>query len=223
MIHLKNVVKEFRLGTNTIRTLDGLNLEVGSQKFTAIIGPSGSGKTTLLAIMGALDRPTSGEVVIAGTNLQNLDEKELVAYRRDNVGFIFQAFNLIPNLTALENVMVPMEFKRKLSRDEMEKRAKALLELVGMSHRIAHTPGKLSGGEQQRVAIARALANDPPLVLADEPTGNLDSETGKQIIELLKELNQKEKKTIVIVTHSTAAQEIADNVYTIRDGKIINR
>jgi ABC-type lipoprotein export system ATPase subunit len=218
-IFLKDVVKEYMLGDNVIRALDGVNMEIARGIMATVIGPSGSGKTTLLNIIGALDKPTSGEVYIDGMDIVGMDERELTAYRREKVGFVFQEFNLIPNLSALENVALPMEFAGVPKR-EREARARKLLEEVKMSHRSNHRPGKLSGGEQQRVAIARALANDPTIILADEPTGNLDSRTGKEIVMLLKRFSEKEGKTVVVVTHDSAIQELADLTIHIKDGKI---
>lgn len=219
-IILREVVKEYRQGDTIIKALDGVNLEVDKGIMAAIIGPSGSGKTTLLNMLGALDKPTSGEVYIDGVNIGNLKEDELTAHRRQKVGFVFQEFNLIPNLNALENVMLPMEFMG-LPKGERKERATKLLEAVKMNHRSSHTPGKLSGGEQQRVAIARALANDPSLILADEPTGNLDTKTGKEIVELLRQLVKEREKTAIIVTHDVAIEQVADMNVHIQDGKII--
>jgi len=166
---LEKVTKEYRLGNNVVKALNGMDLVIPSGVMAAIIGPSGSGKTTLLNVLGALDRPTSGKVSIVGTDMGGLSEAELTAYRRKIVGFVFQDYGLIPNLTALENVMLPMEFAR-LPRAKAKKRARSLLEAVGLGHRVAHRPNRLSGGEQQRVAIARAMANDPAIILADEPS-----------------------------------------------------
>jgi ABC-type lipoprotein export system ATPase subunit len=182
-----------------------------------IVGPSGSGKSTLLHIIGGMDRPTSGMVTVLGNDLGTLSEKELTHYRLKKVGFVFQSFNLIPNLTALENVMLPMEFSG-VSPLERKKRATALLEQVGLEHRIHHKPSELSGGEMQRVAIARALANDPALILADEPTGNLDSKSGQHIIQLLLEISKE--RTVVVVTHNEDFAKKASVVYTMRDGEL---
>ncbi|MFQ5893406.1 MAG: ABC transporter ATP-binding protein, partial [Nitrospinota bacterium] len=181
---LEKVVKEYRMGGARVEALRGMGLVIPAGVMAAIIGPSGSGKTTLLNLLGALDRPTSWKVWIAGTDLGGLSEAALTAYRRKTAGFVFQDYGLIPNLTALENVMLPMEFAR-VSRREAKERARQLLEALGLGHRTAHHPSRLSGGEQQRVAIARALANDPAITLADEPTGNLDTKTGEEIVGLL--------------------------------------
>lgn len=218
-IVLRDVVKEFRYGGRTLRVLQGLNLEVPKGVMATVVGPSGSGKTTLLNILGALDRPTSGQAFIDGTDLNAMAERQLTVYRRQKIGFVFQFFNLIPNLTALENVMLPMEYAR-IPEKQAKARARELLELVGMGHRTSHFPGPLSGGEQQRVAIARALANDAPIILADEPTGNLDSRTGEEIVGLLHRLVQEQGKTVVVVTHDVAIENIADVSFEIRDGRI---
>ena len=177
VVQLKNVAKHYRRGSEVVKALDGIDLRINGAGMVAIVGPSGSGKSTLLHMIGAMDRPTRGEVIVAGQALNGLPEKALTHFRRQTVGFVFQTFNLIPNLTALENVMLPMEFNNVV-KVERDSRARRLLDQVGLGHRLTHRPGELSGGEQQRVAIARALANDPPLILADEPTGNLDTESG---------------------------------------------
>jgi ABC-type lipoprotein export system ATPase subunit len=183
----------------------------------AIVGPSGSGKSSLLHIVGAMDRPTSGEVIVAGQNLNGLPERDLTRFRCRAVGFVFQSFNLVPNLSALENVMLPMEFAG-VSSNERHRRAKDLLDRIGLAPRLTHRPRELSGGEQQRVAIARALANNPPVVLADEPTGNLDSKTGALIYELLKEIARE--RTVLVVTHAEPLAAMADRVLHLQDGRI---
>lgn len=216
---LEKVTKEYQMGGNVIKALDSMDLRIPSGVMAAIIGPSGSGKTTLLNILGALDRPTSGKVFIAGTELEGLSEAELTAYRRKTVGFVFQDYGLIPNLTALENIMLPMEFAR-IPRVEAKERGRQLLEAVGLGHRLAHRPNRLSGGEQQRVAIARALANDPALILADEPTGNLDTKTGKEIVGLLQNLVKERHNTAIVVTHDETIAEAADLRFHIQDGQI---
>lgn len=220
IIVLQNVTKEWRQGPTTVKALDNSSLSLHDEgKMIAIIGPSGSGKTTLLNLLGCLDKPTSGEVLIEGQSTTQMTEKELTELRRKKIGFVFQTFNLIPTLTALENVMLPMEYNQ-VPRETRNERAKELLEEVKISHRAAHTPARLSGGEQQRVAIARAFANDPHIVLADEPTGNLDSVTGSEIVRLLKDEAEKKKKLIIVVTHDEKIVEIADRRLFIRDGKI---
>jgi ABC-type lipoprotein export system ATPase subunit len=217
LVVLRRVVKAYRKGRETIHALDGVDLDVAPREMVAIVGPSGSGKSSLLHVIGAMDRPTAGDVTVAGRDLSTLAEHELTRFRRQTVGFVFQSFNLIPNLTALENVMLPMEFNG-VPGDERRRRATALLERVGLGARRTHRPAELSGGEQQRVAIARALANNPPLVLADEPTGNLDSATGQMIYELLKEVAQD--RTVLVVTHAAALAQMATRVLYIKDGRL---
>ncbi|MDA2922589.1 ABC transporter ATP-binding protein [Patescibacteria group bacterium AH-259-L07] len=221
LIELKNVSKIFKQGDTVIRAVDNVTWSIeDSGKLIAIVGPSGSGKTTLLNLLGALDIPDQGEVIIEGKNISHFSEKQLSEYRKRKIGFVFQSYNLIPNLTALENVMLPMEFLR-MPREQAEKRAEELLRELKIEHRKNQKPPKLSGGEQQRVAIARALANDPDIVLADEPTGNLDSRTGREIIQLLKNLARTKNKTVIVVTHDEGIVEIVDEKYILRDGKII--
>lgn len=222
LIELKNVSKIYRQADTEIRAVDDLTWSVTEPgKFIAIVGPSGSGKTTLLNLLGALDVPTKGKLLIEGKNVSHFREEELTSYRARKIGFVFQTYNLIPNLTALENVMLPMEFTR-VHKEDCQKKAEKLLQEVRMDHRKLHKPTKLSGGEQQRVAIARALANDPDIILADEPTGNLDSKTGREIVELLKNLARSKNKTVIVVTHDTTIVELADEKYSFRDGKIKN-
>ena len=218
LIALRGVTKLHRKGQETIRALDGIDLDVAEKGMVAIVGASGSGKSSLLHVIGAMDRPSSGQIRVAGQDLSVLPEAGLTRFRRQTVGFVFQAFNLIPNLTALENIMLPMEFNG-IPASERRERASTLLERVGLGKRLAHVPRELSGGEQQRVAIARALANDPPLVLADEPTGNLDSKTGQVIYELLKEIARE--RTVVVVTHAEALAQMADRVVHIKDGRLV--
>jgi putative ABC transport system ATP-binding protein len=183
------------------------------------MGPSGSGKSTLLHIIGALDAPTSGEISVAGRRLDGMDDRELTELRRDRIGFIFQFFNLLPSLTALENVLLPALIARRRD-SKLEARARALLERVGLGTRVTHLPSELSGGQQQRVSIARALLLEPELLLADEPTGNLDTKSGREILELIREVNQREGHTVVMVTHDPSAAAIADRVVFLRDGQI---
>ncbi len=216
---LEQVVKQYRMGPHVVEALRAADLTIPAGVMAAIIGPSGSGKTTLLNLLGALDQPTAGRVVIAGTDLGALTETELTAHRRRTVGFVFQDYGLIPNLTALENVMLPMEFA-EVPVGEARRRARERLEAVGLGHRTGHRPSRLSGGEQQRVAIARALANDPAIVLADEPTGNLDTQTGREIVELLRRLVRERSKTAVVVTHDAEIANTADLRFHIQDGKI---
>ncbi|WP_018991690.1 ABC transporter ATP-binding protein [Aromatoleum toluclasticum] len=217
LIVLRRVSKIYRKGNENVSALDGIDLALPARGMFAVVGPSGSGKSSLLHILGAMDRPTEGEVRVAGQVLNSLPEAGLTHFRRKTAGFVFQGFNLIPNLNALENVMLPMEFYG-VPAAERRQRAAALLERVGLAARLTHRPGELSGGEQQRVAIARALANDPPLLLADEPTGNLDSKTGAMIYELLKEIARE--RTVVVVTHGEALAALADRVLHLADGRL---
>jgi ABC-type lipoprotein export system ATPase subunit len=219
VVQLKQVTKVYRKGAQEVRALDGIDLRAESPGMLAVVGPSGSGKSSLLHMIGAMDRPTGGEVVVAGRHLAALGDAELTGFRRQTVGFVFQSFNLIPNLTALENVMLPMEFNG-VDKRERGRRALTLLERVGLRARATHRPGELSGGEQQRVAIARALANDPPLVLADEPTGNLDSKTGLLIYELLEEIARE--RTVIVVTHAEPLAQRAKRVIHIQDGRLVS-
>jgi ABC-type lipoprotein export system ATPase subunit len=218
LIALRGVTKLHRKGQETIHALDGIDFDVAEKGMVAIVGASGSGKSSLLHVIGAMDRPSAGELRVAGQDLTTLPEAALTRFRRQTVGFVFQAFNLIPNLTALENVVLPMEFNG-VPASARGDRGKRLLDRVGLGKRATHKPRELSGGEQQRVAIARALANDPPLVLADEPTGNLDSKTGQLIYELLKEIARE--RTVVVVTHAEVLAQMADRVVHIKDGQLV--
>jgi len=218
-IVVKDMIKVYKTGKSEVIALRGLDCTIKGGEVLAIMGPSGCGKTTLLNIIGGLDRPTAGSVMIDGTNLVNLSDAELVKHRRERVGIVFQFFNLVPTLTALENIELPMRLAGKDSAS-MKKRTEELLRLVGMEPRASHKPDELSGGEQQRVGLAVALANDPPILLADEPTGELDTATGQQILHLLKQLRDEFKKTVVIVTHDQRVGQIADMVMTIVDGRI---
>jgi len=218
VVQLQEVTKIYRKGAQEVRALDGIDLRAESPGMLAVVGPSGSGKSSLLHMIGAMDRPTGGEVVVAGRHLAALGDAELTGFRRKTVGFVFQSFNLIPNLTALENVMLPMEFNG-VDKRERGRRALVLLERVGLGPRATHRPGELSGGEQQRVAIARALANNPPLVLADEPTGNLDSKTGQVIYDLLEEIARE--RTVIVVTHAEPLAQRAKRVIHIQDGRLV--
>jgi len=217
IISLREVSKVYRKGAQSIRALDGVNLSVPGQGMFAIVGPSGSGKSSLLHILGAMDHPTQGDVVVAGQPLSALSDARLTRFRRKTVGFVFQGFNLVPNLDALANVTLPMEFDG-VAAGERRQRGQRLLDRVGLGARLSHRPGELSGGEQQRVAIARALANDPPLVLADEPTGNLDSKTGGVIYELLQEIACE--RTVVVVTHAESLVRMASEVFHLKDGRL---
>jgi putative ABC transport system ATP-binding protein len=221
MLKVTKLSKEFQSGDSKVRAISGINMHVPQGVFSTIIGKSGSGKSTLLSLIGALDKPTSGEIIVDGQDISRMSDRKLIKYRREKIGFIFQNYNLIPNLTALENVMLPMEFCG-LSTSLRKKRAEKLLDEVGITlDKQIRKPARLSGGEQQRVAIARALANKPKIILADEPTGNLDSATGKIIVDLLKNLAKVESTTIVAVTHDQGIANQAKITFHLRDGKII--
>ena len=219
IIDLKNVAKYYRMGETIVKALDGVNIEVNKGDFIAIMGPSGSGKSTAMNLVGNLDIQTKGKIILDNQETSNLTESDLAQIRGKKIGFIFQSFNLIPNLTVKENVMLPMMFQG-IDSEEREEIAEELLEKVGLMDRIDHSPTQISGGEMQRVAIARALANNPEVILADEPTGNLDTKTGEKVMEFLKKLN-KEGKTIIMVTHEPElAEAYANIVYWLRDGKV---
>jgi putative ABC transport system ATP-binding protein len=219
IVRTKDLVKEYMMGDTVLRALDGVSLDIRRGEYISIMGPSGSGKTTLFNMIGGLDRPTSGSVFIDEVDIAQLDAYELAWLRCRRIGYIFQTFNLIPVMTALENVTLPMIFAG-LTTDEAIEKGVELLKLVGLGERLHHKPSELSGGQQQRVAIARALANDPGIVLADEPTGNLDLRTGKEIINLLKKLNREKGVTIISATHDLKMIDVSDRVVWIRDGKI---
>jgi putative ABC transport system ATP-binding protein len=219
LIELKDVAKYYYMGENVVKALDGVNIKIEEGDFVAIMGPSGSGKSTGMNLTGSLDLATHGEIYLDGQDIEHLSESELAQIRGGKIGFIFQSFNLIPNLTALENVMLPMLFQG-IDKEDREKRAEELLKMVDLGERMDHYPNQLSGGQQQRVAIARSLANNPDIILADEPTGNLDSKSGAKVIEFLTDLNNK-GKTIIIVTHDPKiAEEHAKTIYWLKDGKI---
>ena len=205
-----------------VRALDGVDFDVAPGEFVAIMGPSGSGKSTLLHIVGALEPATTGTVALEGERYDGLEDDELTRLRRERMGFIFQFFNLLPSLSALENVLLPALIARRAT-DDMRERARELLRRVGLADRAEHTPSELSGGEQQRVSIARALLLSPHVILADEPTGNLDSRSGAEILKLLRDLNHDEAVTIVMVTHDPSAAAIADRIVILRDGRICDR
>lgn len=217
MISIHQLTMRLAAGGHTVVVLDDISIEIPQKQIVAITGPSGSGKSTLLGLIAGLDKPTSGSIVLDGVEITRLPEDQMARYRRKKIGYIFQSFHLIPTLTALENVMVPLE----LDGDRhVEERAADLLGKVGLKDRLSHYPVQLSGGEQQRVAVARAFASRPPILLADEPTGNLDSATGAQIIDLLLELNRDQGSTLVLVTHDPALASFADRIVTLRDGRI---
>ncbi|PIN77100.1 macrolide ABC transporter ATP-binding protein [Candidatus Woesearchaeota archaeon CG10_big_fil_rev_8_21_14_0_10_34_12] len=218
VIRLKNVFKEYQMGDSLIKAVCGVNLSIKMGEFISIVGPSGSGKSTMMNLVGALDLASDGEIYLDNHNIEKLPESDLAQIRGKKIGFVFQTFNLIPTLTALENVMLPMMFQG-ISKKEREEKARELLEKVKLGHRMKHLPNELSGGERQRVAVARALANDPEIILADEPTGNLDSKTGEEIMKIFSDLN-KEGKTIIIVTHNLELAGQTQRIIKIRDGKI---
>ena len=216
----KDVIKVYRAGKSEVIALRGLDMAVSDRELVAVRGPSGCGKTTLLNLLGGIDRPTAGRIEVNGSNLVDLSDADLVRYRLQKVGFIFQFFNLVPTLTAEENVELPMRLAGK-GPSARSRRTKELLELVGMTKRAVHRPDELSGGEQQRIAIGVALANDPSLLLADEPTGELDTKTGQEVLDLFQRMNQEFGKTIVVVTHDARVSQIAHRILEIRDGKIL--
>ncbi|RLE63646.1 MAG: hypothetical protein DRJ38_07035 [Thermoprotei archaeon] len=220
IIQTKNLWKVYTRGSIRVEALRGVNLEIERGELVSIVGPSGSGKTTLLNCLGGLDRPTKGEVVVSGVNISVLPDEELVKFRREKVGFVFQFFNLLPEFTALENVIIPMLIIGK-SKDEAAREARELLREVGLLERADHYPYELSGGEMQRVAIARALANDPLIVLMDEPTGNLDSKTTLELMKLVRRINREKRVTFVIVTHNKLVADMTEKKYRLEDGKII--
>ena len=222
IIETQKLVKIYPLDEQEVIGLAGLDLSIEEGEFVAIMGPSGSGKSTLLYILGGLDTATDGTVQVAGHSLESLDSEELAAFRRETIGYVFQSFHLVPTISAIENVALPGIFAR-IPQDERLERAWRLLSMLGMEDRVEHLPKQLSGGQQQRVAIARALFNDPPILMADEPTGSLDSKTGETVLKMLRNLASQRKKTIVVVTHDTRIARYADRVLTLRDGKIVGR
>lgn len=220
MVEVRDLKKTYRLGKVSVNALRGVNMKLFRGEFVAIMGPSGSGKTTLLNMIGTFDRPTSGKVYFEGKDLTRMKDSELTELRRNKIGFIFQFYNLLPVLTAFENVELPMLIAGK-PKEERIKRTTELLRLVGLSHRADHRPDELSGGEQQRVAIARALANRPSLILADEPTGDLDTKTGMEVIMALRDASKRENVTVAVVTHDPVVSRMADRILQIRDGRIL--
>jgi len=219
LIQLESVTKLYRMGEVDVTALDNLSLSIPKGEFVLLLGPSGCGKTTALNLIGGLDRPTSGKVLIRGEDISRYDDGALTRYRRDTIGFVFQFFNLIPTLTAAENVEFALTLKHH---GKLRARALELLDLVGLGERTDHFPAQMSGGQQQRVAIARALANEPPILLCDEPTGNLDSSTGQQVLHVLHDLNRKHGTTVVLVTHNSAIAPMADRVVHLQNGAIEN-
>lgn len=220
LIQIRDMKKIYNPGENEVRALDGVDLTIREKEFVAIIGHSGSGKSTLMNMLGCLDVPTSGTYMLHGTDVSDMEDDELSDVRNREIGFIFQGFNLIPNLTAVENVTLPLIY-RGVGKKEREQLALNALEKVGLAHRLGHKPAEMSGGQQQRVAIARAIAQAPPIILADEPTGNLDSASTKEILQILRELHG-EGRTVILITHDNEIAEQADRVIKISDGRIIS-
>jgi ABC-type lipoprotein export system ATPase subunit len=221
MIAAMSLVKTFTIGDESLTVLNQVTVRIPVGQFVSVMGPSGSGKSTLLYLLGGLDRPTTGHIRVAGYAVSTLDSRALAAFRSQMIGFVFQAFHLIPTLTALENVSLPGIFLG-LPRHEREMRSMQLLNALGMANRAEHRPSQLSGGQQQRVAIARALFNQPPILMADEPTGMLDSKTGQTVMRLLRTLCDKQKKTVVVVTHDPNIARYADRMVALKDGQIVD-
>ena len=219
IIEAVDIVKEYRRGERTVRALDGVSFTIGGGEVVSVVGPSGSGKSTLLHLLGGLDRASAGQVVVDGADLGTLDDEAITAFRRRRLGFVFQFFNLLPTLSAWENVALPRLLDGIPLAQERD-RALALLDRVGLGARADHRPAELSGGEMQRVAVARALVNEPVLVLADEPTGNLDSESGVMVLDLLRSLTSEQGGTLVLVTHDRGVAEVADRVIRLVDGRV---
>jgi putative ABC transport system ATP-binding protein len=221
IIEVQDLRKTYQLGDVTVDALRGVSLPIEKGSFVAVVGASGSGKSTLMNILGLLDRPTAGRYLLDGQDVSNLDRDARALLRNRMIGFVFQSFNLLPRTTALENVELPLLYRGGVSADERHRKARGLLEAVGLGERLGHRPHQLSGGQQQRVAAARALVNDPELVLADEPTGNLDSQTSDEIMELLQRLNAERGVTVVLITHEHDIAEYAERVIAFRDGHVV--
>lgn len=219
-IKVKNLYKLYKVGDEIVRALDGVDFEIHQGEFCAIVGTSGSGKSTLLNMLAGLERPTKGSILIGGQRIEHLNEEELVAFRRDHVGFIFQSFHLMGTLNALENIALPLTFRGE-DRKLRLKKAEKMLELVGLKKHREHMPNQMSGGQQQRIGVARALVVDPRIIFADEPTGNLDSHTSEEVMRLMQKVVREQKKTLVMVTHDNHLATYADRIFHIRDGKII--
>ena len=220
VIEVRDLYKLYRVGDEIVRALDGVNFDICEGEFCAIVGTSGSGKSTLLNLLAGLEKPTKGSVVIAGQHIETLNEDQLVRFRRDNVGFIFQSFHLLGTMNAVENVALPLSF-RGIPRDIRLKKADKMLDLVNLKKHKKHLPNQMSGGQQQRVGVARALVVDPKIIFADEPTGNLDSHTSEEVMELMQKVVREQKKTLVMVTHDEHLANYADRIFHIRDGKIL--
>ena len=220
VIEVRDLYKLYRVGDEIVRALDGVNFDICEGEFCAIVGTSGSGKSTLLNMLAGLEKPTKGSVVIAGQHIETLNEDQLVRFRRDNVGFIFQSFHLLGTMNAVENVALPLSF-RGIPRDIRLKKADKMLDLVNLKKHKKHLPNQMSGGQQQRVGVARALVVDPKIIFADEPTGNLDSHTSEEVMELMQQVVKKQGKTLVMVTHDDHLAAYADRIFHIIDGKIV--
>ena len=220
VIKVKDLYKLYRVGDEVVHALDGLDFQIYEGEFCAIVGTSGSGKSTLLNMLAGLEKPTKGEVVIADRHIEKLNEEQLVAFRRENIGFIFQSFHLMGTMNAVENVALPLSF-RGVPRKVRMKKADAMLDLVKLGKHKKHLPKQMSGGQQQRVGVARALVVDPKIIFADEPTGNLDSHTSEEVMSLMQQVVREQKRTLVMVTHDAHLAEYADRVFHIRDGKIL--
>lgn len=220
MIEVKDLYKFYRVGDSVVRALDGIDFEMYEGEFCAIVGTSGSGKSTLLNMLAGLEKPTKGEVIVGGKHMEHLKEDALVKFRRENVGFIFQSFHLLGTMNALENVALPLTFRGE-SKEKRLKKAEKMIELVNLGKHKKHMPSQMSGGQQQRVGVARALVVEPKIIFADEPTGNLDSHTSKEVMELMQKIVRKQKKTLVMVTHDNQLASYADRIFHISDGKII--
>ena len=220
VIQVKNLYKVYRVGDSHVRALDGVNLEIYKGEFCSIVGTSGSGKSTLLNMLAGLEKPTKGEIIIAGEHMENKTENQLVKFRREHIGFIFQSFNLMGTMNAVENVALPLTFQG-VDKDIRLKRASRVLDLVGLKEHKKHKPTQMSGGQQQRVGVARALVVNPEIIFADEPTGNLDSNTSKEVMELMQKVVREQKQTLVMVTHDNYLARFADRIFHIIDGKIV--
>lgn len=221
MIQVKDLYKIYKMGETKVHALDGVDFEIYRGEFCAITGPSGSGKSTLLNMLAGLEHPTKGEIIIAGKHIEKLNEKQLVTFRRNRVGFIFQSYNLIATMNAIENVALPLSF-RGIPKVERTKKAVKFLKLVGLEKFLRHMPNQMSGGQQQRVGIARALAVDPQIIFADEPTGNLDSKTTMEVLKLMQKIVKEQNQTLVMVTHDNNLATYADRIFKIIDGKIVH-
>ena len=220
VIQVKNLYKIFRVGNSKVRALNGVDLTIYRGEFCAIVGTSGSGKSTMLNMLAGLEKPTKGEVIVAGEHLENMTENQLVRFRREKIGFIFQSFNLVRTMNAVENVALPLTF-RGVDKKTREEKASKMLDLVGLSKHKKHRPNEMSGGQQQRVGVARALVLDPEIIFADEPTGNLDSHTSEDVLKLMRKVVQEKNQTLVMVTHDNHLAGFADRVFHIIDGKIV--